>query len=205
MYQFCYFFRHFPRSDTCAHFNENSSNEKRLAALGSRGRGPPRSGGRAWSFRLLDFHKNTTRGKVSFRKKADFSTFTMSNTPLKCIMLIIRYMHFGDLLDCPLFAIKPPFHPKSSRCPFSECLYTKHFPKHALLDLLRSLMPRGKVNRFRGKTRHFPRGWKWRVRPEGSVEPVPRHAAGESEPFSQEFPALSPEEGLVYSWKVLEI
>ena len=29
------------------------SYEKRLAALGSRGRGPPRSGGRAWSFRLL--------------------------------------------------------------------------------------------------------------------------------------------------------
>ena len=28
--------------------------------------------------------------------------------------------------------------------------------------------------------------------PEGSVEPVPRPAAGESEPFSQEFPALSP-------------
>ena len=34
----------------------SSSNEKRLAALGSRGRGPPQSGGRAWSFRLLDFH-----------------------------------------------------------------------------------------------------------------------------------------------------
>ena len=49
--------------------NENSSNEKRLAALGSRGRGPPRSGGRAWSFRLLDFHKNTTRGKVSFPQR----------------------------------------------------------------------------------------------------------------------------------------
>ena len=81
----------------------------------------------------------------------------MSNTPLKCIMLIIRRIYFGDLLDCPLFAIKPPFHPKSSRCSFSECLYTKHFPKHALLDLLRSLMPRGKVNRFRGKARHFPR------------------------------------------------
>ena len=32
------------------------SNEKRLAALGSRGRGPPRSGGRAWSFRLLNVH-----------------------------------------------------------------------------------------------------------------------------------------------------
>ena len=44
--------------------------EKRLAALGSRGRGPPQSGGRAWSFRLLDFHKNTTQGKVNrFRRK----------------------------------------------------------------------------------------------------------------------------------------
>jgi len=31
-----------------------SSDEKRLAALGTRGRGPPWSGGRAWSFRLLD-------------------------------------------------------------------------------------------------------------------------------------------------------
>ena len=80
----------------------------------------------------------------------------MSNTPLKCIMLIIRRIYFGDLLDCPLFATKPPFHPKSSRCSFSECLYTKHFPMHALLDLLRSLMPRGKVNRFRRNSRHFP-------------------------------------------------
>ena len=30
--------------------NEKSSNEKRLAALGSRGRGPPRSGGRPGLF-----------------------------------------------------------------------------------------------------------------------------------------------------------
>ena len=59
----------------------------------------------------------------------------MSNTPLKCIVLIIKRIHFGDLLDCPLFAIKPPFHPRSSRCSFSECLYTRHFPKQALLDL----------------------------------------------------------------------
>ena len=131
-------------------------------------------------------------GKVSFRKKANFSTFTMSNTPLKCIVLIIRRIYFDDLLDCPLLAIKPPFHPKSSRCSFSECLYTKHFPKHVLLDLLRSLMPRGKVNRFRGKTRHFPRRWKRQVRRERSVEPVPMRATRESEPFSPEFPALSP-------------
>ena len=59
----------------------------------------------------------------------------MSNTPLKCIVLIIKRIHFGDLLDCPLLAIKTPFHPKSSRCSFSECLYTRHFPKQALLDL----------------------------------------------------------------------
>ena len=52
--------------------------------------------------------------------------------------------------------------------------------------------PRGKVNRFRRKARHFPRGWKRQVRREGSVEPVPLSAAGESEPFSQENPALSP-------------
>ena len=130
-------------------------------------------------------------------------------------------------MDCPLFATKPPFHPRSSRCSFSECLYTRHFPKQALLDLPRSLMSRGKsepfsqenpalsreveipsaardgcgagtpaghggkVNRFRRKTRHFPRGWKWQVQRERSVEPVPLQAAGESEPFSQENPALS--------------
>ena len=116
----------------------------------------------------------------------------MSNTPLKCIVLIIKCIYFGNLLDCPLLAIKQPFHPRSSRCSFSECLYTKHFPKHALLDLLRSLMPRGKVNRFRGNSRHFPGKWKRQVRPEGPVEPVPLRATGESEPFSRKFPALSP-------------
>ena len=74
----------------------------------------------------------------------------MSNTPSKRIVLIVRCIQSGDLLDCPLFAIKPPFHPKSSRCSFSKCLYTKHFPKSALLDLPRNLMPRGKVNQNRG-------------------------------------------------------
>ena len=116
----------------------------------------------------------------------------MSNTPPKCIVLIIRRIYFGDLLDCPFFAIKLPFHPRSSRCSFSKHLYTKHFPKHALLDLLRSLMPRGKVNRFRGKTRHFPRRERLQVRRERPVEPVPRQATGESEPFSPKNPALSP-------------
>ena len=52
--------------------------------------------------------------------------------------------------------------------------------------------PRGKVNRFRGNSRHFPGRERLQVRPEGSVEPVPLSATGESEPFSQEFPALSP-------------
>ena len=116
----------------------------------------------------------------------------MSNTPLKCIVLIIRCIQSSDLLDCPLFAIKSPFHPKSSRCSFPECLYTKHFPKHALLDLLRSLMLRGKVNRFRRKTRHFPQEWKCQVPRERPVEPVHRPATGESEPFSPKNPALSP-------------
>ena len=51
--------------------------------------------------------------------------------------------------------------------------------------------PQGKVNRFRRKTRHFPGRERLRVRRERSVVPVPRPAAGESEPFSQEFPALS--------------
>ena len=82
----------------------------------------------------------------------------MSNTTLKCIILIIRRIYFGDLLDCPLLATKTPFHPKSSRCSFSECLYTKHFPKYALLDPFRSLMLRGKVNQNRRNSRHFPRG-----------------------------------------------
>ena len=55
--------------------------------------------------------------------------------------------------------------------------------------------PRGKVNRFRGKTRHFPGGERWRVPRERPVEPVPLPAAGESEPFSRKFPALSPRGG----------
>ena len=136
--------RHFPWGwkRHLAHFNENSSNEKRLAALGSRGRGPPQSGGRAWSFRLLEHHT----GESVFSPKADLiRTFTMSSTPLKRIVLIIRRIDFDDLLDCPLLAIKTPFHPKSSRCSFSEYLYTKHFPKLSLLDFHRSLMPRGKA------------------------------------------------------------
>jgi len=65
--------------------------------------------------------------------------------------------------------------------------------------------PQGKVHRFRGKVRHFPRGWKRQVAPERSVEPVPQPAMGESEPFSRKNPALSPEEGDVCSWKGLEI
>ena len=122
----------------------------------------------------------------------------MSNTPLKCMTLIVKHIYSSNLLDCPLFATKPPFHPKSSRCSFPECLYTKHFPKHALLDPSRRLHPgeneppQGKVYRFRRKTRHFPRGREWRVPPERPVEPVPLQATGESVPFSQEFPALSP-------------
>ena len=69
-------------------------------------------------------------GKMSFRKKADLiSTFTMSSTLPKCIALIVKCIYFGDLLDCPLFAAKPPFHPRSSRSPFLKSLYTKHFTK----------------------------------------------------------------------------
>ena len=122
----------------------------------------------------------------------------MSNTLLKCITLIVRLIHFGDVLDCPLFATKPSFHPRSSRCSFSECLYTKHFPKQALLDLLRRLMPRGKVHQNRGKSRHFPRGWRRQVRREGLVVPVPRQAIGESAPESREIAALSPGERRLY-------
>ena len=79
----------------------------------------------------------------------------MSSTLFKCITLIVSRIYFGDLLDCPFFTIKLPFHPRSSRCSFSKHLYIKHFLKHTLLDLPRSLMPWGKVNRFRGKARHF--------------------------------------------------
>ena len=141
---------------------------------------------------MPDFHH---AGESVVSQKAGsclISIFTMSNMLLKCIVLIIKCIHSGCLLDCPFFATKPPFHPRSSRCSFSKYLYTRHFQKHALLDLPKSLMPRGKVNRFRGKSRHFPRGRKWRVRREVPVEPIPLQAAGESEPFSQESPALSP-------------
>ena len=128
---------------------------------------------------------------MSFRKKADFSTFTMSNMLLKRIALIVRCIQSGDLLDCPLFAIKPPLHPRSSRCSLSKYLYTKHFPKHALLDLPRSLMPRGKVHQNRGNSRHFPRGWRRQVPREMAVEPVPQQATGESAPESRVWGALS--------------
>ena len=134
-----------------------------------------------------------TMGKMSFRKKADLiSTFTMSSTLPKCIALIVKRIHLGDLLDCPLFATKPPFHPRSSRSSFLKCLYTKHFTKQALLDLPESLIPRGEVHRFRGKTRHFPREWRRKVRREKAVELVSRQARGESAPKSWEFPTLSP-------------
>ena len=137
--------------------------------------------------------KETDKEELPFPKKAGLiSTFTMSNMLPKRIALIVRCIQSGDLLDCPLFAIKPPFHPRSSRCSFSECLYTKHFHKSALLDLPRSLMPRGKVHQNRGNSRHFPRGWRRQVPREMAVEPVPQQATGESAPKSWKFAALSP-------------
>ena len=94
--------------------------------------------------------KETDKEELPFPKKAGLiSTFTMSNTLPKRIALIVRRIQSSNLLDCPLFATKPPFHPRSSRCSLSKYLYTKHFPKHALLDLPRSLMPRGKVHQNR--------------------------------------------------------
>ena len=51
----------------------------------------------------------------------------------------------------------------------------------------------GKVNRFRGKTRHFPRGVEMAGAARDGCGAGARPAAGESEPFSQENPALSPE------------
>ena len=99
--------------------------------------------------------KETDKEELPFPKKAGLiSTFTMSNMLLKRIALIVRCIQSGDLLDCPLFAIKPPLHPRASRCSLSKYLYTKHFPKHTLLDLPRSLMPRGKVHQNRGSGVH---------------------------------------------------
>ena len=137
--------------------------------------------------------KETDKEELPFPKKAGLiSTFTMSNMLLKCIALIVRRIHSSDLLDFPLFAIKPPFHPKSSRCSFSECLYTKHFHKSALLDLPRSLMPRGKVHQNRGNPRHFPGGKRRQVPREMAVEPMPQQATGKSAPKSRKFATLSP-------------
>ena len=116
----------------------------------------------------------------------------MSNTLSKRIVLIVRYIQSGSLLDCPLFATKQPFHPRSSRCSFSERLYTRHFPKHALLNLPRSLMTQGKVHQNSGESRHFPRGRRRQVRRERLVEPVARQDTGESEPESWGIAALSP-------------
>ena len=99
--------------------------------------------------------KETDKEELPFPKKAGLiSTFTMSNMLLKRIALIVRCIQSGDSLDCPLFAIKPPLHPRSSRCFLSKYLYTKYFHKSALLDLPRSLMPRGKVNQNRGSGVH---------------------------------------------------
>ena len=136
--------------------------------------------------------KETDKEELPFPKKAGLiSTFTMSNTLSKRIALIVRRIQSSNLLDCPLFATKPPFHPRSSRCSLSKYLYTKHFPKHALLDLPRSLMPRGKVHQNRGNPRHFPRGKRRQVPREMAVEPVPQQATGESAPKSREIAALS--------------
>ena len=137
--------------------------------------------------------KETDKEELPFPKKAGLiSTFTMSNMLLKRIALIVRCIQSGDLLDCPLFAIKPPLHPRSSRCSLSKYLYTKHFPKHALLDLPRSLKPRGKVHQNRGNPRHFPGGKRRQVPREMAVEPMPQQATGESAPKSWKFAALSP-------------
>ena len=136
------FFRHFSRGmETADALTEGGA---RREAVGGPG-----------LFDCWIFIRTPHGGKCRFPKTDLIRTVTMSNTPLKCIMLIIKYIYFGDLLDCPLFATKPPFHPKSSRCSFSEYLYTKHFPKYALLDLLRSLMPRGKCTVFAEKSGTF--------------------------------------------------
>ena len=50
----------------------------------------------------------------------------------------------------------------------------------------------GKVHQNRGKSRHFPRGWRRKVRQGGLVVPVPRQAIGESAPESRGIAALSP-------------
>ena len=83
---------------------------------------------------------------------------------------------------CIIFAEKPGTFPGGGNGKCGERGLWSQYP----------CRPRGKVNRFRRKTRHFPRGWKWQVLRERSVEPVPHPAAGESEPFSRKNPALSP-------------
>lgn len=94
---------------------------------------------------------------VSIHLVGIYCHFALSSMQPEFIALIVSYIHFSNLLDPAYFATKRPFYLRSSRCPFSECLYIRHFPKHALLDLPRSLMPQGKVHRNRGKSRHFPR------------------------------------------------
>ena len=117
----------------------------------------------------------------------------MPNTPSKRIVLIVGCIQPDDLMDCPLFAIKPPFHPRFSRCSFSECLYTKHFHKSALLDLPRSLMPRGKVHQNRGSGVHSRQEPKRRALDIQQREKTcrPRH--------KREGPAAKRWEGLVFS------
>lgn len=58
----------------------------------------------------------------------------MSSIQLRCIVLIIKHMHFNDMPDLTHFATKPPFYPQSSKHLFSETLDIKHLLKRHMLD-----------------------------------------------------------------------
>ena len=66
------------------------------------------------------------------------SHFAMSSISPKFISLIIKDIHFKNLLDPAYFATKRPFCPISSQVQqmfFSECLIIRYFCKRTLLDV----------------------------------------------------------------------
>ena len=137
---------------------------------------------------LFDCRIFTTRGKVSFRKKADFSTFRMSNMLLKCIVLIIKRIHSGSLLDCPLFATKPPFHPGPADALFQSACILGTFQSMPCWTSQKSHATGESAPESREFAALSWGGWRRKVRREVPVEPIPLQATGESEPFSRKKP-----------------
>lgn len=54
--------------------------------------------------------------------------------PLKHICLIIKSIHFSNLLDPAYFATKRPFYLRSSKYIVQKCLNTRHSTRSSLLD-----------------------------------------------------------------------